>query len=139
MKRLGVYENSTIIITGDHTSIGSDSAVPLLWPHVTPMFVKPSSCSGGDLVISGAPVSHADMFATVLKSEGFANYASFGRSMFDVSETEMRERTYYFQRQDTVKGATNYEMVVFKIWGKAADYANWEIVDRHYIGGSIYK
>ena len=139
MKRLGVYENSTIIITGDHTSIGSDRAVPLRWAHVTPMFVKPSTRSGGELVISEAPVSHADMFATVLKSEGLADYASFGESVFDISETEKRERLYYFQKLDTVDGATNYEMVIFKIWGKAADYANWEIIDRYYLGKSIYK
>ena len=139
MKRLGVYENSTIIITGDHPSIGSDSAVPLRWAHVTPLFVKPSSRSSGELRISEAPVTHEDLFATVLKSEGFGNYASFGRSVFDVPETEKRDRLYYFQKLDTVDGVTNYEMVTFRIRGKAGDYANWEIIDRHYIGGSIYK
>ena len=139
MKRLGVYENSTIIITGDHPSIGSDSAVPLRWAHVTPLFVKPSSRSSGELRISEAPVTHEDLFATVLKSEGFGNYASFGRSVFDIPETEKRDRLYYFQKQDTVDGVMNYEMVTFRIRGKAADYANWEIIDRHYIGGSIYK
>lgn len=139
MKRLGVYENSTIIITGDHTSIGSDSAVPLRWAHVTPLFVKPSSRSSGELRISEAPVTHEDLFATVLKSEGFGNYASFGRSVFDIPETEKRDRLYYFQKLDTVDGVMNYEMVTFRIRGKAGDYANWEIIDRHYIGGSIYK
>ena len=139
MKRLGVYENSTIIITGDHTSIGSDSAVPLRWAHVTPMFVKSSANGSGELVVSGAPVSHADMFPTILKSEGFRNYTSFGESVFDISETEKRGRLYYFQKYEVVNDATNYEMVIFKVWGKAADYGNWEIIDRYYLGKSIYK
>ena len=51
----------------------------------------------------------------------------------------MRERLYYFQKLDTVDGVTNYEMVIFRIWGKAADYDNWEIVNRYYLGKSIYK
>lgn len=139
MKRLGVYDNATIIITGDHTSIGSDKAVPLRWAHVTPLFVKPASRGSGELVISEAPVSHADMFPTVLKSEGFADYTGFGESVFDIPEDQNRERLYYFQKLDTVDGVTNYEMVIFRIWGKAADYDNWEIVNRYYLGKSIYK
>ena len=139
MKRLGVYDNATIIITGDHPSIGSDKEVPLRWAHVTPLFVKPSTRSGGELVVSEAPVSHADMFSTILKSEGFSDYGAFGESVFDIPETDLRERLYYFQRLDTVDGKTNYEMVIFRIWGKAADYDNWEILDRYYLGKSIYK
>ncbi len=138
MKRLGVYDNATIIITGDHPSIGSDSDVPLRWAHVTPLFVKPSSNADGALQVSSAPVTHADIFPTILQSEGIASGMDFGRSLFEITEDENRERLYYFQKYDKIDGRTNYEMVVFAINGKAADYKNWEIRERYYLGKSIY-
>jgi hypothetical protein len=138
MKRLGVYDNATIIITGDHPSIGSDSAVPLRWAHGTPLFVKPSSNPDGALQVSSAPVTHADVFPTILKSEGIADGVNVGRSVFEIPVGERRERLYYFQKYDRIDGRTNYETVVFAINGKAADYANWEIRERYYLGKSIY-
>ncbi len=139
MKRLGVYDNSTIIITGDHCSIGSDSEVPLRWAHVTPLIVKPSSAADGELAVSGAPVTHADIFPTILESEGINGGSPLGESVFDVSATETRKRTYYFQKYEVVDGSTNYEMVIFEIDGLAFDYSSWTIVDRYYLGKSIYK
>ena len=140
MKRLGVYDNATIIITGDHPSIGSDSAVPLRWAHVTPLFVKPSSSASGALMTSSAPVTHADLFPTILKSEGIeGGMANVGRSVFEIPEGELRERLYYFQKLEKIDGKTNYEMVIFAINGKAADYANWVIRERYYLGKSIYN
>ena len=139
MKRLGVYDSATIIITGDHTSIGSDSAVPLLWPHVTPLFIKPRARAEGALEVSGAPVSHADIFPTVLWSEGISGSEAFGRTAFEIPEGESRLRTYYFQRKETINDRLDYEMVVFEISGRAADYSNWRIRERYYLGKSIYS
>ena len=139
MKRLGVYDNSTIIITGDHPSIGSDSEVPLRYAHVTPIFVKPASLSSGNLETSSAPVTHADLFPTILESEGISSASDFGRSVFDIPADEIRERFYYFQRLDKSDGKVNYDMVIFSVTGKAADYGNWEIIEWYSLGKSIYK
>ncbi len=136
MKRLGVYDNATIIITGDHCSIGSDSAVPLRYAHVTPLFVKPASTVGGKLQVSSAPVSHEDVFPTILKSENITGASDFGKTVFDIPTDEVRERFYYFQKLNTY---TNYDMVVFTINGKAADYGNWKILNSYSLGKSIYS
>ena len=136
MKRLGVYDNATIIITGDHCSIGSDYDVPLRYAHVTPLFVKPASTADGKLQVSSAPVTHEDVFPTILKSENVTGASDFGKTVFDIPTDEVRERFYYFQKLNTY---TNYDMVVFAINGKAADYGNWEIRDRYSLGKSIYS
>jgi len=136
MKRLGVYDNATIIITGDHCSIGSDYDVPLRYAHVTPLFVKPASTAGGKLQVSSAPVTHEDIFPTILKSENITGASDFGKAVFDIPTDEVRERFYYFQKLNTY---TDYDMVIFAINGKAADYGNWKIRNRYSLGKSIYS
>ena len=108
------------------------------WAHVTPLFVKPSSKADGALQVSSAPVTHADVFPTILKSEGIADGMNVGRSVFEIPVGESRERLYYFQKYEKINDKINYEMVVFAINGKAADYANWTIRERYYLGKSIY-
>ena len=89
--------------------------------------------------VSSAPVTHADVFPTILKREGIADGVNVGRSVFEIPVDERRERLYYFQKLDYIDGKINYEMVVFAINGKAADYANWTIRERYYLGKSIYS
>lgn len=137
LKALGLYEDATIVITGDHASIGSDSAVPLKYSHLTTLLVKPKGrCSEG-LERSHAPVSHEDLFATILSSEGISS-EGFGRSAFEILEDEVRERRYFFQRYQKSSGRVTYEQVEFSIVGKASDYGNWRIVSREDLGKSIY-
>ena len=138
MKELGVYEDATVIITGDHASIGSDDEEPLKWAYVTPLFVKPSGVSEGAMVVSGAPVYHGDLFATIVKSEGISTDVDFGRGVFEFSEGEARVRPFYFQRLDRVDGKVNYEQFVYEIRGEASIYENWVRTDRYYLGKNIY-
>ena len=138
LKELGVYDNATIIITGDHASIGSDSAEPLKWVYITPLFVKPAGSGEGSLTVSGAPVYHGDLFATIMKSEGIDTDVDFGRSVFEFSEGEERVRPFYFQRYDKVDGKVDYEQFVYEIRGKASVYGNWVQIERYHLGKSIY-
>lgn len=137
MKDLGLYEDATIVITGDHASIGSDSAFPLRYAHLTALLVKPRGSSTEALIRSSAPVTHEDLFATILTSEGLSA-EGFGRSVFDVDETETRERRYLFQRYQKELSGTTHELIEFRIVGKAAEYSNWEVVSRRNLGKSIY-
>ena len=138
MKELGVYDDATIIITGDHASIGSDSGEPLKWAYITPLFVKPANVAEGKLLESGAPVYHGDLFATIMKSEGIDTEVDFGKSVFEYTEGEDRVRPFYFQRYERVDGKVNYEQFVYEIHGPANVYSNWVRTDRYYLGGSIY-
>ena len=140
LKALGLYEDATIIITGDHGSLqNSDTRLPTDEsrpnPILTALFVKESGASGTPLKTSSAPVMQADILPTILRSEGIADYGDFGRSVFEVSETEIRTRRYNFQSYQS--GAGGYEVVEYEIVGRARDLGNWTIVDRYMIG-SIY-
>ena len=135
LKEFGLYEDATIIITGDHGwHGGSDTATPLLRPHVTALFVKESGKSGNPLVTNSAPVIQADIIPTILKSEGIQAEQDFGRSVFEIGVNEERTRKYCWQSLQHVNGAIDYEVVMFEIKGSARDYDNWTIVDRFYVG-----
>lgn len=94
MRELGIYKDSTIIITTDHGYSGGgegymphETAVPLL-------IAKPSGASESEIRTLNAPVSHTDFIPTVLN--GFSlDYSRYGRTFFDVAEGEKRKRYYY--------------------------------------------
>ena len=136
LKELGLYENSTIIITGDHASIGSDSKDPY-YAHLTALFVKPSGVGEGDLKTSSAPVAQEDIHATILASEGIEHTLDYGVSIFDLDENTERERRYHFQRY--IRDDGTYEVVKYKIVGSAKVFGNWTVSERIKLDKSIYK
>lgn len=95
LKTLGLYENSTIIITSDHGRHTSsfEAAAP------TPIFmIKEAGQNSAAMRISTAPVYHSDFLATYLKAAGLYNDSDkekYGASVFDLSDGMLRERTWY--------------------------------------------
>ena len=139
LKELGLYEDATIIITGDHGwHGGSDTEVPLLRPHVTALFVKESGVAEGELKVSSAPVIQGDIIPTIIKSEGIESDYDFGRSVFEIAEDEERVRTYNFQSWQWKNDQRNDEVVIFEITGSARDLKNWRIISRgDYVGNFL--
>lgn len=135
LKEMGLYEDATIVITGDHSSIGSDTKDPY-YSHLTALMIKPRGVGEGELKISSAPVMHEDLHATVFASEGIDATLSYGRSIFDIAEDEARERRYHFQRQISETGTI--EIIKYKIVGSAADFKNWTVVDRIKLDCGLY-
>ena len=133
MKRLGVYDNSTIVITGDHPRARDDGKVPEQ-PRVTSLFVKPSNSTGA-LKYSTAQVSQENLIPTLVKSAGIKTETDYGLSYFEVPEGVDRVRYHKFQL--TVK--PDSEIVTFKITGAGEDFNNWEITDRQPLKGSFYN
>ena len=89
MKELGVYDNSTIIITSDHGD----------WVETQPIyFIKPSGVKKQSMTENAAPISHEDFFATILACADIEE--DMGRSIFDIEETEERERTILIRKND---------------------------------------
>ncbi len=131
MKRLGVYENSTVIITGDHAAPMSDTK-PVEGTRVTSMLVKPKGVSEGETVQSSAQVCQDDLWATIFDCEGFDGAPDLGgRSFFEVGEDEVRERRYVFHRKD----GKSAEELVYRIVGSANDFDNWTLVSTRPIHG----
>lgn len=131
LKELGVYDDSTIIVTADHGYWGSTlhgesapSTDDLNHPISPVCLVKPAGATGS-YQVSEAPVSHVDFQPTVLKAMGDeADAATFGdgTTYFDVAEGASRLRYFIMERYDGVHETTMDQYVVD---GDALDFSNW--------------
>ncbi len=126
MKKLGIYENATIIITADHGAAINDSK-PVSKPTRIGLFFKPSGSAGTPLKTSSAQVSTDQIPATLLKAAG-ADYTAYGKALDEIGENEQITRVYYKSVTDP---ETRNEKQVYKynITGDAADFNNWKVVE----------
>lgn len=135
MKALGVYDDATIVITGDHAAALSDSkyigkaSSSDDGTRVTAMLFKRSGDSGIALQRSEAQVSQDELWATIFESEGMLSEKK-GESFFDIPEGEERERRYLFYMYKNAKNNNlKYNQVIeYKITGTANDPENWQMI-----------
>ena len=144
MKRLGVYDDATIVITGDHPAALSDTKLigeaskSDNGTRVTAMLFKRAGESGTALATSTAHISQDELWATIYESEGLTSLKS-GESFFDIPEGVDRERRYLFQLSVTREDKSRAdEIVTYKIVGSARVKENWSIESRKEVG-KIYK
>ncbi|MDL2225442.1 sulfatase-like hydrolase/transferase [Eubacteriales bacterium OttesenSCG-928-M02] len=122
LKALGLYEDATIIITGDHGK--SDDYTPLNMYKTTALFVKEKGKSGGSLAYSDAPVSHDNFQATILKSAGI-EAEGYGKAVFEVQEGENVLRRFLYRVDKRTNQKESY-LEEFEIDGDARDFENWK-------------
>ncbi|MBO4421820.1 MAG: hypothetical protein J5879_00150 [Clostridia bacterium] len=134
MKRLGVYDNATIVITGDHPRARDDEKVPSQ-PRLTSLFVKSAGESGTPLQHSSAQVSQDNLIPTLIKSAGIRTDRDYGRSYFEIEEGETTVRYHKFELSDSPSN----QIVVFEVKGKGTDFDNWKIIARNNLPGSFYR
>jgi len=125
LKENGLYKDSTIIITGDHSRPVSDISGVLDGsgkgqPRRTALFVKTAGSDGG-FAVSEAPTSHEDIWATIFRSENIG-YEGSGVAVNLLSEGQSRERIYTWHTYAT----GSLDEYVYKINGKASVIGNWE-------------
>ncbi len=86
LKEIGVYDNSTIILTADHGMPSIDIASPI-------MLVKPQGRTNDHLVINSAPGNlQTDLLPTILDSIGL-EHEPLEYSLMKIDENMQRERT----------------------------------------------
>lgn len=110
MKREGVYDNATVIITADH---GATEGIT----DPQPIFIMKKSGGGENHVkmnYSSAPISHDNLMATIYDSFGF-EYDNYGRSVDDYEKDELRERKLYITSED------RKSFLVYKYYGDRND------------------
>lgn len=128
MKKLGIYDNATIIITADHGQNAnimkkSDSEVAYDMTSTPILFVKlPDEHHDEGPIISSAPVSHTEFAATVINAIG-GDYTKYGRTFAEIGEDEIRERI--FVQYAPSKGKYNK----YAINGDANEADSWTLVD----------
>ncbi len=135
MKKLGVYDDATIVITGDHPSAISDFIYPAE-PRLTALFVKPAGSSGDKLKYSSAQVSQENFIPTLVKSAGIETDNEYGRSYFEVPEGETVTRYHKFEL--SIDSNKVNQLVIHEVTGDGTDFSNWRISEFIDIG-ALYK
>ena len=134
LKALGLYDDATIIITGDHAAAISDTK-DLSGSRVTTLLVKKKGESGTPLKVNSAPVEQGQLLATIMQSEGITPKNDYGKSIFEVNEGDDVKRYYHFQK--TVSGGDDV-LVVYEVVGDAKDFKNWTKIKEINVG-NLYK
>lgn len=125
MKKVGVYDTATIIITADH---GQNRSVMEKTEFVgaydmtsTPiLYVKlPGESHENGPQKSDAPVSHTEFMASVAEAVG-ADAAVYGRTFGEIGEKDDRNRVFTF----VVPPDKNYQKYVIR--GNANDPDSWQ-------------
>lgn len=137
MKALGIYENSTIIITGDHSGSYAWKAnlTEYEQPMCTALLVKQKGAHGTAFKTSNAPVSQENFLAEIIKSADIRTSTDYGKAYSDIKETDSVVRHHYFIT--STGGKRQDEVVTYEIAGNSTNFDNWNLVSREHIG-SIY-
>lgn len=84
MKRLGLYDDATIIVTADHGD--KDANMQVVY------FIKEAGETHDKIDENAAPISHDDFPGTLLSIIG-GDFSAYGTSIYDWNESDKRERT----------------------------------------------
>lgn len=95
LKKLDVYDQTTLVVMADHGEHNYSITNPLF-------LVKPQNARG-DLQISNAPVCQGDLMATIMTDIGLNGDGKYGRSAFDWQEGEQRTREFRYYSLDNVR------------------------------------
>ena len=87
LKKIGVYENSTIIVTADHGRVEFQSFAPIF-------FVKRAGEHHEKTIYNTAPIVNGDILPTAAAAVGM-DQETFGRPVWDYGEDETRDRRSY--------------------------------------------
>lgn len=131
LKQLGVYDQTTVIVTTDHGSWWCQEG-EIDQPKSPIVLFKPAaSVAGGrdkPFAVSESPVSAGDILATVEEVIGAPNSASFGESLVDKTEGGSHyrkgEQNRYFY-MTTSDGVHDQKIQKYAINGDARDLCSW--------------
>ena len=130
LKRLGVYDNTTFILTADHGFWGLE---PDISAATTPiLLVKPAKSTEDSYLTSEVPTGHLDIPATIIESAGGDYSTPDGMPVWDVTQTE-RPRLYQATSAEEVNG--KLEWTTAREWviaGSARDFENWSKTGREW-------
>ncbi|MDD7369088.1 MAG: sulfatase-like hydrolase/transferase [Berryella intestinalis] len=126
LKEMGVYDNTTIIITADHGDWYLTEN-PLEKVTVPYMLVKPAQSAELDsqpYKVSQAPVAAEDVLPTCIKYMG-GDYSTYpGYSMDEIPEGLQRPR---FFNMTLDRDAKDYKIIQYEVNGDSLDFANWKL------------
>lgn len=121
LKQNGLYDNATIIITGDHGNGTPYNKTELKDSVRTGMFIKPAGVSHEQIAISSAQTSHTQLWTTILELAGAENGKDYGMSILETPEGVDQERLFTWHTY-------NCDIIEFQyiVRGSAKDFSHWE-------------
>lgn len=135
LKRLGVYEDTTILIAGDHPWAMEDNDRLVHEPRLSPVLFKPAHAdTSKPLVISSAQVSQDNMHASLIKAANIRTERDYGTSYLEVPEGVNIPRSHKY----SVYWQGHYYIVEYKVNGNGFDFQNWQEMPMIPIG-YLYK
>lgn len=122
LKRLDIYDETTIIVTADHGYWYLADEID--GPTSPFLLVKPAedaAQAAEPMKTSWAPVSQHDLAATLLKAMGDPSYHEWGTPVDEVSEDQPRTRYY-----DATSVADYHDYYAIKEWEINGDVRDWD-------------
>lgn len=131
LKKLGLYDEATIIVTADH-GVWFLTDDPPRDPVSPIMLVKPSNDSTGEhgaAAISDMPVSHDDLHSTIIGAMG-GDATKYGATFFEINDPN---RVRYYD-STTSAGDQGQRFVEYEITGSIFDMSNWKKTGNVWLG-----
>lgn len=125
LRSLGLYQSSTIVITGDHGARQNDTR-PLEQAIVTGLFVKPAGRLKEPLDTSRAPVSSDNLRPFLLKEAGIPLKPGEA-GYFDVPYDAEADR-FLYHRIYAYEGRPA-RLLTYRIRGDANNFNNWTLLE----------
>lgn len=122
LKRLDIYDETTIIVTADHGYWYLADEID--GPTSPFLLVKPAedaAQAAEPMKTSWAPVSQHDLAATLLKAMGDPSYHEWGTPVDEVPEDQPRTRYY-----DATSVADYHDYYAIKEWAIDGDVRDWD-------------
>ena len=134
LKKLGVYDNTNIIITADHGHLnaGEMDSPP------NPIFMMKPVGARGSYKTDQSPVWTNDLRKTILADMGLDASKEAGMDIRTLTPDTQRERYFYYPLIG-VESQREERVMTYKVVGDANDMANWELVEDKPIEVSFYN
>lgn len=137
LRRLGIYDQTTVVITADHgvwLPVDSNELEPIDGATSPVILVKPAETAEGasqPCQISQAPVTITDLMPTILSAMGADDemLSAYGPAIYTFREGEDRLRYFYMlDREVKEDGSFGDDMGLWEyaIDGDVSDFDNWE-------------
>lgn len=128
MKACGVFDNSVIIVLGDHGHQVTPYDPNLDFAITTSLLIKPENAAQQPLQLDPvSELSNQYFAASVLEYAGL-DRSAYGNSYSDIIGNDLRTERY-FQIMDWRDFGDTSTALLFRITGNARDLANWELVE----------
>ena len=130
MKRKGIYDETTIIISTDHAVDYPNVLLSELdTSRILPLLIKPAHTDlSTPLQVSDKQISQDNLRASIA-SYFDLDSEKYGRTIESIGENEPMTRTFWMLLYDETLQRRDANMGAYAITGNGNDFSNWHLVE----------